>query len=497
MRLRRWLVVAALGILAGVSVVIAGVNVAFSQSRIRDGIGRHFRGTVTIGSVRHSYFPSPGGVAENVVIRGQESESGPPLMSVQRFSIKGTYSDFVAGTKHIRVHIDGLRAYIPPQHSARDYWRQSGDDDIIIDDIGGSDLRLDLGRTGSPPLRFEVRSAEAGPIRPDRVLRFRVAGTNPLPRGVLYAEGQAGPWNQDGARSAPLSGWFRFENADLGTIPDLRGVVTTNGAFGGTVAHTSVKGELTARGFEVNSNGHPVDLRTHYSVTVDTSQGDLTIDDVVAQWAQTALRASGTIAGRRGSQGKTVDVNLSVRHGRIEDLMLLVMHSSPTLAGEVDFEGRAVWPPGPDRFLRRIGFTADFAIHHARFTRDKVQHNIDKLSERARGDKAPDPEVVLSGLKGNVELTRGIARFTDSVLAVPAAVIGFGGTADLVSTRVSLAGRLKMAATISQATTGIKSVFLKILDPLLRRRHAGAEIPVKLTGTMDHPKVGVDFAHLP
>jgi hypothetical protein len=48
--------------------------------------------------------------------------------------------------------------------------------------------------------------------------------------------------------------------------------------------------------------------------------------------------------------------------------------------------------------------------------------------------------------------------------------------------------KMRMLATVSQATTGAKSVFLKILDPFYKKKKkgAGAEVPIRMTGTYGH-----------
>jgi hypothetical protein len=47
---------------------------------------------------------------------------------------------------------------------------------------------------------------------------------------------------------------------------------------------------------------------------------------------------------------------------------------------------------------------------------------------------------------------------------------------------------------VSQAAGGgVKSALLKIIDPLFKRDHAGAVIPIKIRGTRNDPKYGLDF----
>jgi hypothetical protein len=45
---------------------------------------------------------------------------------------------------------------------------------------------------------------------------------------------------------------------------------------------------------------------------------------------------------------------------------------------------------------------------------------------------------------------------------------------------------MRMKATVSQATKGVKSFFLKILDPFYKKKGVGADVPISLTGRYGH-----------
>jgi hypothetical protein len=54
-----------------------------------------------------------------------------------------------------------------------------------------------------------------------------------------------------------------------------------------------------------------------------------------------------------------------------------------------------------------------------------------------------------------------------------------------------------MDATISEAAGGgIKSFLLKAIDPLFRKGKAGAVLPIKVRGTKDDPKFGLDVGRV-
>ena len=43
-----------------------------------------------------------------------------------------------------------------------------------------------------------------------------------------------------------------------------------------------------------------------------------------------------------------------------------------------------------------------------------------------------------------------------------------------------------------RTTTGVKSLLLKMVDPLFSRKDAGTVLPIHITGTRSDPKFGVD-----
>ena len=55
-------------------------------------------------------------------------------------------------------------------------------------------------------------------------------------------------------------------------------------------------------------------------------------------------------------------------------------------------------------------------------------------------------------------------------------------------------GTLRMDATISEAAGagGAKGFFLKAIDPLFRKKGAGALVPIRVRGTREKPGFGLD-----
>ena len=56
--------------------------------------------------------------------------------------------------------------------------------------------------------------------------------------------------------------------------------------------------------------------------------------------------------------------------------------------------------------------------------------------------------------------------------------------------------RLVNAGDTAQTVTGIKSLLLKVVDPLFRRKGGGSAIPIKIEGTRADPKFGLDMGRV-
>jgi hypothetical protein len=51
---------------------------------------------------------------------------------------------------------------------------------------------------------------------------------------------------------------------------------------------------------------------------------------------------------------------------------------------------------------------------------------------------------------------------------------------------------LQLDHKLSKGTKGMKSVLLKSVEPLLKKKKAGEIVPIKVGGTFSHPSYGLD-----
>jgi hypothetical protein len=103
---------------------------------------------------------------------------------------------------------------------------------------------------------------------------------------------------------------------------------------------------------------------------------------------------------------------------------------------------------------------------------------------------------VVTNLRGRFALANARARLTGLTFQVPGASVNLNGTYGIASGAMDFHGTLTMQASVSDAVGGFKSIFIKPFNRLFRGKHAGAVVPIKITGTRDAPKFGLEVGRI-
>ncbi|HEX3105201.1 MAG TPA: AsmA-like C-terminal region-containing protein [Terriglobales bacterium] len=512
----RW-VLLAVSIFAVIFLGLMAAKWPFTRPAMTKRLERASSAQVEMRSFHSTYFPFPGCVAEDVVFRQKNSSSGEkpsePIITIRKLTIESTFSGLLSKPGRIRrIIADGLRIHVPhggaSLHSETNSGSEktsSGNDQTIIEELRADDAVLELakGETGGNSLVFQIHHAQFHNLGNGKPAPFQVSLHLPTPPGEVESSGTVGPWKEENGsgRSTAISGKYVLNRADLGVFKALGGVVTSRGEFSGTLERLNLVGNADTPDFEVKESGHKFHLTAQFRGFLDMKNGDLVLPVLEARLGNTNLIARGSVSGRP----KTVSLDVTHGQGEIQDLILLFSDAkaSPVL-GPVVFETQIVLPSEHRPFKERVRLTGNFNINRTRFTSTNTQKDVDQLSERAEGkkDKEKDHdgdddeegfERVMTDLKGEVVLKDGVATFSPVSFAVPGANADMKGTYSLLTKRVDLRGKMRMLATVSQATTGPKSIFLKILDPFYKKKKkgAGAEVPIKMTGTYGHTHFSV------
>jgi len=216
---------------------------------------------------------------------------------------------------------------------------------------------------------------------------------------------------------------------------------------------------------------------------------------VDAHFLKTHIVAQGSIAKSPNGKGKTALIDLTSSNARIENILqLFVKVDRAPISGSVTLRAKAEIPPGHRRFLEKVKLRGSFGIGAGIFSKPSTQEGVNELSAGARGEKdSADPETVLTDLTGQAVLEEGTAKFSDLSFGVPGAAARMHGTYNLISHKIDLRGQMQVDSKISNTTSGAKALLLKVMEPFFKKRHNGEVVPVRISGTYEHPTYGLDL----
>lgn len=478
------------GVIVGAAVVIAiaaaaivfALNWPFTRGGIEKRLSRAVGGTVQMEAFHSHWFPHPGCDAVNVQITTPRGRA-----SIQRIVVRSSYSAFLRHSENLTLLlIDGLSAQLTqPGLSLGSGGGKTSIDHLVLNH---SNIQFEPNNQGTART-ITITNADIRNLAPGHTVAFNVLLDWAKPRGPLLISGQYGPSSSNQNNATPVSGKFHLQHADLSAFQSLAGVIDAQGTFSGPSGAIKVNGKSDIANFKVGGRHHnAVRIAAKLTATVNATNADTHLDSVDTQFLDTDIHWTGDIAGKNG--GKTTKLELSSVHARVQDLLYLISQSPrPALNGPISFRARATLPPSRAPFLKKIELDGDFAINNARFQTFQTQRNVALLSDRAQGEKklVQNPESVFSDIAGHVVLRNGDAHVSNLRFHVPGASAQLQGTYNVIHYAVNLHGTLALEKDLSDATTGVKSIVLKIVDPFFKRRNAGAVIPVSITGTYDHP----------
>jgi hypothetical protein len=343
------------------------------------------------------------------------------------------------------------------------------------------------------PLEFDIYRLTLHSVGLDRPMQYVATLKNAKPPGDIQANGEFGPWNRDEPGMTPVSGKYEFKNAELSVFKGISGILSSTGSVQGQLKRIDATGETDTPDFTVRIAGNPVHLKTRYHSIIDGTNGDTLLVPVDAQFLQSTIHASGGVTGTEGEKGKTVSLDVDVSQARLQDILRLAIKSSKNpMTGIIGFKAKLVIPPGDIDIAKKLKLQGQFGIGSAKFVSTNIQKKVNTLSGRARGDTDDsDAENVVSNLRGNFTLDKGIVHFSKLSFSVPGASIQLDGEYGLVTEELNFQGTARMDAKVSEMTTGFKSFLLKAVDPFFHKKGAGAVIPIKITGTREKPSFGL------
>jgi uncharacterized protein involved in outer membrane biogenesis len=383
----------AVALLLIATIVVVGSHWPFRRDAVLQQLEKASQSRVTATAFHATYFPRPGCALENVRFQHNAADGSPPLITIQRLRIESSFPGLFA--KHLRrIRAEGLHLLIPPlgsEHFETPERSTFQIEELIAD---GAVLEVTSRNADKSALKFSFHNFVLGNVGSSGPASFHARFSNAEPPGEITTSGKFGPWNSDDVAKTAVLGEYSFQDADLRVFHGIAGQLTSSGKFSGMLSRMEVQGETDVPHFTVTSSSHQVQLRTHFHAVVNGENGDTFLQQVVATFWKTTVAAEADVAGVSGEPGKTANVELTSRDGRIQDLLLLFIRSQRApLSGTVSFHAKVSIPHGKRPFLQKVQLHGDFGIDAARFTKPETQQGVNHLSEGALGnDKSKKPE---------------------------------------------------------------------------------------------------------
>jgi hypothetical protein len=474
------------------------------RTRMEAALSAHFASTIQFSDFHVSLFPRAHVTIRGLVMRHRGRTDIPPLVEVQEISIYAKPLGLLLSKPRITyVQLVGLQIHTPPrQHGGAPIVSATDKElakkyPVLIDEILADEaLLLTLPADPKLPSReFAIHHLSLRNVSFDRPAAFHAMLTNPLPVGEIESTGEFGPWQADEPSLTPVDARYTFENVDMSTLKGLKGTLSSKGKFKGPLDYLDVDGETDMPDFSLRTTSQPVALHTDFKAIVDGTNGDTILQNVFARFLRTTLAVSGKVVDEnRDVKGRTILIDVYSNDARVEDLLRLAVKSDESLmTGTARLHTKINIPEGNGDLVDRLKLDGQFGVGGAQFTKSEVQDKIDTLSRKGQGQpKDMSIDNVVSELKGNFVVNNGIVSFSKLSFSVTGAHLELHGTYSIDTGEVDFHGKLMLQAKLSQTTTGVKSFFLKAVDPFFKGQGAGTVLPIKITGTKGNVSFGLD-----
>jgi len=502
-----WTVVGIAAFLAvTAALVVAAVPLTSDALRHRmiDTLSSRLDADVAIGDLHWRVFPTLHASGSDLTIRRKRHADAKPLIAIKRFTVDAGVAGLLR--RHVaHVALDGLDIEIPPggdeQDASHELSNRAAADageferTVVIDTLDAADGQVATvpKQPNKAPKVWAIHALRLHNVGVQQAMPFEATLTNAIPPGEIDTRGTFGPWQPDDPGKTALEGDFTFARADLSIFHGISGILSAHGSFGGTLERIEVRGETETPDFSVRLGGHQFPLHAAYRTIVDGTNGDTRLERIDATFLESVLTARGSVVDAPAAvHGRIVSLDVAMDRARIEDVMQMAVKGAPPMRGGLRLTTKFVLPPGETDVADRLRLDGQFAIARARFTNFDVQSRIDELSRRSRGKPDSAQDRVVSDFDGRFKLGDGRLSAPALSFSVPGARVELAGQYALRPETLDFRGRLLMDAKVSQTQTGVKSLLLKVVDPLFKRRGGGSVIPIHVRGPRSDPDFGID-----
>jgi hypothetical protein len=445
---------------------------------------------------------------QGLSMRLKDRASSAPLFAIKNFSCDVNLESLLHPPVTVyQILVDGMEIQVPPRGerprfptsagTAPDSPQGASKPWVIVEKVNIQHAQLAL-QPRDPqkiPLQFVIRDLQLASVGPGMPMKYVAALTNPKPPGQIDATGTFGPWRAIEPGDTPLTGDYLFQHADLGVFAGIAGTLHSKGQFAGKLSAITAHGEASVPDFRLRMAGNPVPLLVHFTVLVDGTNGNTTLQPVTATLGSTNFTTDGGIIRHEANQPRAISLNVSMPNGNLRDVLRLATKGAPFMEGRLVLNAKIDIPPLTGKVREKLVLDGRFEVKEGKFLHSTIQNQIDAISKRARGQvKNPESDQVASHMTGAFHLENAIMQFRKLSFGIPGADIDLAGTYGLDNEALDFGGTLKLQATVSQMTTGWKKVLLKPLDKVFEKEGAGTFLRIRVEGTSSDPRFGADIA---
>ena len=509
----RWIATGALIVLA-VLIVIGNVMVhragPILKGRVIDTLSTRFNSRVELDTLDVSLIKglevSGTGLriyAPDDVVAAGATE---PLIAMEHFRFHAPLMGLFVKPTHVgTVYVSGMQIYIPPKEARAaappSQKKKKGKIEILVDQIEVENSHLIIGtfKPDKDPKHFELRHIRMRDVGPERPWKYDAVLVNAIPKGDIHATGDFGPWNNEEPGDSLVNGNYTFDHADLGTIKGIGGTLSSTGKFEGQLDRIVADGITHTPDFTLDTANYPMPLETTFHAIIDGTSGDTYLQPVQAKLGSSEFTCSGAVVNVKG-KGHITDLDVNIPNGHLRDFLMLAVKTKPAIMqSNIGMKMHLRIPYGKESVTKKLEMNGAFTLRDIHFTNPKVQDKVDMLSLRAQGDPkeakpgAPD---VSSNMQGKLVSRNGQLNFSTLHYTLPGGEVNLEGVYSMDGKRFDFFGKVRTEAKVSEMIASKwKSLLLKPVDPFFHHNGAGAEIPVKITGTEDEPHFGLDLHH--
>lgn len=390
---------------------------------------------------------------------------------------------------------DRRKAQVRPAASVVDTDSQSASIPVIVEQLNLRNAAVEI-LPGDPeklPRIIEIRQFTMQGLALGQSSHYSAEVRYPHPEGDVIVSGQFGPFNREDPILTPVSGQYKFQDADLSAFREISGILTSTGEFSGDLGENQVVGSAQIPDFQVvkAQNITPLDV----TFQVNRIAGDVYLRNVETSFLQSHLITKGEIRRRTERNSRIVILQVSSREAKVEDLFRFALKGDkPPLTGPIELDTAVTIPSGKGKVLQRMIIDGEFRIREGEFTNPDFQKKLAQISKFGRKDR--DQEVdnrTFSDLNGTFRLENEIIRFTQLHFGVPGMFVSLKGTYGLDTEQMDFRGNVNLDRSVSEMTKGRLSEWLSVLDLILRSGKAGTSVPIRIQGNRSSPSVSLDF----